>query len=155
MRLLCTLLSTALLIPAIHAAGLNDTGQTSCYNAVDVSAACSAAVGGDAGTNPRQDARYGRDVQAAVGTLSKVGAGAAGFDFTKIANNGTTLPASAALGIATTSWACTKDNVTGLIWEVKLLRVFAVARTPTRGIRLRLTMVVTLERSAATPVAAA
>ena len=119
MRLLCTLLSTALLIPAIHAAGLNDTGQTSCYNAVDVSAACSAAVGGDAGTNPRQDARYGRDVQAAVGTLSKVGAGAAGFDFTKIANNGTTLPASAALGIATTSWACTKDNVTGLIWEVK------------------------------------
>ena len=81
--------------------------------------ACSAAVGGDAGVNPRQDARYGRDAQAAAGSLTKIGAGAAGFDFSKIANNGSTLGANATLGTATTDWACTKDNVTGLIWEVK------------------------------------
>lgn len=102
-----------------HAAGLNDTGQTQCYNAASIAVACSAAVGGDAGVNPRQDARYGRDAQAAAGGLSKIGAGAAGFDFTKIANNGTALAAGAALGNAATDWACTKDNVTGLIWEVK------------------------------------
>ena len=98
---------------------LNDTGQTLCYNAADAPVACSAAVGGDAGVNPRQDARYGRDAQAAAGSLTKIGAGAAGFDFSKIASNGSTLGASATLGTATTDWACTKDNVTGLIWEVK------------------------------------
>lgn len=82
--------------------------------------ACSAAVGGDAGVLPRQDARYGRDPQAASATpLSKVGAGDAGFDFSKIANSGATLAASATLGSAAANWACTKDQVTGLIWEVK------------------------------------
>lgn len=99
------------------AAGLNDTGQTLCYNAANAPVACSAAVGGDAGVNPRQDGRYGRD--AAAGQLTKVGAGAAGFDYSKIANNGSALAASATLGIAATDWACTKDNVTGLVWEVK------------------------------------
>ena len=98
---------------------LNDTGQTLCYNAANAPVACSAAVGGDAGVNPRQDARYGRDAQAAAGQLTKIGAGAAGFDYSKIANSGSTLAASAALGAAATDWACTKDNVTGLIWEIK------------------------------------
>ena len=48
-----------------------------------------------------------------------IGGGAAGFDYTKIANNGTTLGAGAILGTAATDWACTKDNITGLTWEVK------------------------------------
>ena len=61
----------------------------------------------------KQDCSYGRDAQAAAGTLTKIGAGAAGFDFTKLDSNGNTLPASAS------SWACVKDNHTGLIWEVK------------------------------------
>ncbi len=39
--------------------------------------------------------------------------------YTKIANNGSTLSDSAQLGSAPTDWACTKDNKTGLIWEVK------------------------------------
>ena len=118
-----TLLSALLALTAAsgHAQTkpLNDTGQTLCYNAADAPVACSAAVSGDAGVNPRQDARYGRDAQAAAGQLTKIGAGAAGFDYSKIANNGSTLAASATLGTATTDWACTKDNVTGLIWEVK------------------------------------
>jgi len=61
----------------------------------------------------KQDCSYGRDAQAAAGTLSKIGAGAAGFDFTKLDSSGNTLPASAS------SWSCVKDNHTGLIWEVK------------------------------------
>ncbi len=39
--------------------------------------------------------------------------------YTKIANNGSVLSDSATLGTNPTDWACTKDNVTGLIWEVK------------------------------------
>ena len=101
------------------AAGINDTGLTLCYNAANGGVPCSAAVGGDAGVNPRQDGRYGRDAAAAAGQLSKIGAGSAGFDYTKIANNGSSLLANAALGTGPNDWACTKDNVTGLTWEVK------------------------------------
>jgi hypothetical protein len=39
--------------------------------------------------------------------------------YTKIANNGSELPDSATLGSNPTDWACTKDNKTGLVWEVK------------------------------------
>ncbi len=40
-------------------------------------------------------------------------------DYTKIANNGSVLADNAKLGANSTDWACTKDNKTGLIWEVK------------------------------------
>jgi hypothetical protein len=39
--------------------------------------------------------------------------------YTKIANNGSELPGSALLGSGATDWACTRDNATGLVWEVK------------------------------------
>ena len=39
--------------------------------------------------------------------------------YTKIANDGSVLSDSAKLGTNPTDWACTKDNKTGLIWEVK------------------------------------
>lgn len=39
--------------------------------------------------------------------------GHAGFSFTKLDANGNELLANA------TDWSCVKDNVTGLIWEVK------------------------------------
>ncbi len=102
-----------------NSAEQNDTGQTLCYDAANAAVACSNAVSGDAGINPRQDGRYGRDAAAVSSVLTKIGAGAAGFDYTKIANNGTTLAATATLGTTATSWACTKDNLTGLVWEVK------------------------------------
>jgi len=110
------LLPFGLLGLAAHAAGLNDTGITDCWNDTGVA---NGSVAADGGTHPRQDCRYGRDAAAAAGTLPKVGAGSKGFDFTKIANNGSVLPASATLGSGATDWACTRDNVTGLIWEVK------------------------------------
>lgn len=101
------------------AAGLNDTGQTKCFDAGGGGVPCSSTAGGDGSATPRQDARYGRDAAAAALQLVKVGAGSAGFDYTKIANDGSTLAATATLGSNPGDWACTKDNVTGLTWEVK------------------------------------
>ncbi len=57
---------------------------------------------------PGQDALYGRDA-----SHNDDSDGHAGFSFTKIGSSGQALPASA------TEWSCVKDNVTGLIWEVK------------------------------------
>ncbi|MBK1723019.1 DUF1566 domain-containing protein [Thiocystis violacea] len=100
-------------LPAGALGPLNDTGIQFCGAATDGNGPCD-------GSQPAgQDAHYGRDAQAAAGTLTKIGGGSAGFDFTKIANNGSDLPASATLGSGPTDWACTRDNVTGLIWEVK------------------------------------
>jgi hypothetical protein len=99
---------------------LNDTGITFCGDTTTNTANCTP-VGADSGAYPRQDARYGRDAQAAAGKLTKVGGGSAGFDFTKIANDGSDLPASAVLGTGPKDWACTRDNVTSLTWEVKTI----------------------------------
>jgi len=117
--LLAALLLTA---PWAQASGLPDTGQDICYSdtAADVVAASGAgSIARDAGTHPRQDCRYGRDAAAAAGALTKVGGGNKGSDYTRIANNGAALAAAAAPGTAAGDWACTRDNVTGLTWEVK------------------------------------
>ena len=106
-------------LSAARAASLPDTGQTLCDNGSNVLAVCSNANAGDTATYPRQDGRFGRDAQAAKGTLPKIGAGAAGFDYTKVANNGADVAAGTALGAGPTDWACTRDNITGLTWEVK------------------------------------
>ena len=39
--------------------------------------------------------------------------------YTKISNSGAVLPNTAKLGSGSNDWACTKDNKTGLTWEVK------------------------------------
>lgn len=110
---------------------LNDTGQTSCYNASDVAVACDAATVGNTGTRPHQDGRYGRDAAAAVGQLTKTGGGAAGFDYSCVLWNGTVVNGSnctaglvanstgTASGTPATDWACTKDNTTGLVWSLQ------------------------------------
>ena len=89
------------------AAGLNDTGITQCANATQNNLPCPQV------DFPSQDAEVGRDAQQTAGTLTKVGGGSAGFDFTKLDSSGNPLPASA------TAWDCVRDNVTGLIWEIK------------------------------------
>jgi hypothetical protein len=81
---------------------LNDTGITQCADAIQNGLKCP--VTGF----PRQDAEYGRDK-----TRNNDADGHAGFSFTKLDANGKVLPATA------TSWKCVRDNVTGLIWEVK------------------------------------
>jgi hypothetical protein len=55
-----------------------------------------------------QDCFQGRD-----NTHNDDSDGHAGFSFTKIDGEGSPLPSSAS------TWSCVKDNVTGLMWEVK------------------------------------
>ena len=101
---------------------LNDTGVSlsGADNSVNASTCDS--------THPSaQDCHHGRDAGALSGQLSKVGASAStsnGFDYTKVCNSGElagqgTCPSDPILGNQAHEWACTRDNVTGLIWEVK------------------------------------
>lgn len=87
---------------AVVAASLPDTGQITCYDGSQP-VACSVA------NTPRQDGALGAD---AVGG-SKIGGGVAGFDYSKLDAAGNTLAESAS------DWACARDNLTGLVWEVK------------------------------------
>jgi hypothetical protein len=115
--------SVLLALPLAHAEApshpLNDTGIVWSGHATSGNAE-DCAAGHPAG----QDCHYGRD--AIAGTLTKTGASASnngienGFDFTKIGNNGSELDIEAVLGSGDEEWACTKDNVTGLVWEVKV-----------------------------------
>lgn len=99
-------LAALLLLPGLTvAAGLNDTGVTQCADDSSNDLPCN-----NSPIFPRQDAETGRDAQ--VG-LQKAGSGSAGFDFTKLDSNSAPLPADAV------SWDCVRDNVTGLIWEIK------------------------------------
>lgn len=118
---LAVALGVAVATPAT-AASLPDTGQDVCYNdtvADGVPPGDVNSIARDVGSHPRQDCRYGADAAAAAGAFGKTGAGAKGFDYTKIANDGSALPAGAVLGTNPTDWACTRDNLTGLTWEVK------------------------------------
>jgi hypothetical protein len=81
----------ALTVPA-SAAGLNDTGITTCSNDTQNGLPCPVAG------FPGQDAEYGSN----------------GFDFTKLDAAGNELPTDA------TDHTCVRDNVTRLIWQVKI-----------------------------------
>lgn len=108
---------------------LNDTGLTWCTNLTGTAwinfAVCSGVSWLTNLWGAVQDAWFGRDAQAMAKTLSKIGAGAAGFDFTRLGADGQPLAVqtgtwsesgSAATG---TRWDCVRDNNTGLFWEVK------------------------------------
>jgi len=101
---------------------LNDTGQVTCYNAEEATGTVSPSTPEPEDPDfEEQDCTQGRAAADALGTLVKVGASSTkGRDYTKIANDGSELPASATLGPNPTDWACTRDNLTGLIWEVKV-----------------------------------
>ncbi|MBN9341021.1 MAG: DUF1566 domain-containing protein [Comamonadaceae bacterium] len=86
---------------------LNDTGALAC----------------DTSSGTVQDCHHGRDAGAATGQLTKTGTSAdarSGFDFTKIGGAGASLPPGLSLGTSPGDWVCTRDNVTGLVWEVKI-----------------------------------
>ncbi len=106
--------------PTTPRRSLNDTGLTWGANSTDGNNTdCS---GDDIGA---QDCSHGRDAQAAAGTLTKVGGGRAGFDFTKLDSNG--IPLSEQDGTwgdygnekEGTKWSCVQDNHTGFMWEIK------------------------------------
>ncbi|CAK0774600.1 exported hypothetical protein [Gammaproteobacteria bacterium] len=119
LSLFLTLTALSSFVRAVGTTGaLNDTGQTLCYDGSSM-VTCTLANTGDNALYPRQDGRYGRDAAALAGQLTKIGGGTAGFNFTKIANNGSALPASAILGTNSKNWGCTRDNVTGLFWQAE------------------------------------
>ena len=104
-------------VGVVEPVALNDTGVQLCADyAFDTSnqhnndiSDCTALVDSDGDPIPAiQDAMIGRDV-----THNDDSDGVAGFSFTKLNNDGQALPADAE------TWACVKDNVTGLIWESK------------------------------------
>lgn len=100
--------------------GLNDTGIHWCSNA-DTLNYLDCPVSGLEG----QDGEFGRDASARMGAITKIGDGAAGFDFTKIATDGSVLAIqNVAWDVngteaAGSQWSCVRDNITGFIWEVK------------------------------------
>lgn len=118
-----------LALPIAQADPLNDTGIDFCR---DLTTKADTAVTYGTTCQPlpihgAQDARYGRDAAAIKRILPKVGGSAGtesgnpnGFDFTKISNSGGVLPANATLDSGPEDWVCTYDNVTGLLWEVKV-----------------------------------
>lgn len=83
---------------------LPDTGVNQCYDNSGEIPCGSAAF-------PRQDGDGGRD--SVVQYLRKIGKGEKAFDFTKLDQFGDEVPDSS------NDFACIRDNVTGLIWELK------------------------------------
>lgn len=83
---------------------LPDTGVVNCYDISGVIPCNDAAY-------PRQDGDGGRD--SVVQYLRKIGKGEKAFDFTKLDLFGDELSDTA------NDFACVRDNVTGLIWELK------------------------------------
>ncbi|WP_407644872.1 Ig-like domain-containing protein [Candidatus Thiothrix anitrata] len=109
--------ATFVVSPKSSATGkLNDTGITLCGDYAygnsgkhNNNVSCSLLTDADGDPVPLgQDGTSGRDV-----TNNDDSDGHAGFSFTKISNTGAELPNSA------TEWSCVKDNVTGLMWEIK------------------------------------
>jgi hypothetical protein len=76
-----------------------------------------------------QDAHFGRDV-----TDNDSDDGFKGFSFTKLGNNGAALAiqggsySDIGLEAVGTKWSCVRDNVTGLVWEMKTNDVVAGLR---------------------------
>ena len=62
---------------------------------------------------PGQDGQRGRDMIAANNLADKAGRGEQGFDFTRLNALGDEVDDTA------TDWSCVRDNVSGLVWEVK------------------------------------
>jgi len=76
-------------------------------------------VAGSVSAYPGQDADHGRDRDAPVPLLGPMSLGHAGFDFTKIAGNSLDAEPGTALSAGPNGWSCLRDNVTGLLWEVR------------------------------------
>lgn len=100
--------------------GLNDSGIDWCAD--DSTNKLDCPVEGFSGS----DAEHGRDAKARADTLVKIGSGTAGFDYSKIGAAGQILTVQDVAwddnGNETegSKWSCVRDNVPGLIWEVKL-----------------------------------
>ncbi|MCC2616628.1 DUF1566 domain-containing protein [Aestuariibacter halophilus] len=98
--------AVAITVKPMPLSPMNDTGVAAQASLTQVATTYQSAFLG-------QDGQRGRDVIAANGVLEKAGQGSQGFDFTRLDVLGDEIDDSA------TSWACVRDNVSGLVWEVK------------------------------------
>ncbi|OHU86305.1 MULTISPECIES: DUF1566 domain-containing protein [Pseudoalteromonas] len=96
---------------------IQDSGLDTCFDA-------STEIDCDDADYPEQDADIGRDSVADF--LDKVGQGRAAFDYTKLNEFADELPDTAS------QFSCVRDNVNGLIWEVKLSGTGTLPNTDTR-----------------------
>ncbi|MFT4806993.1 MAG: hypothetical protein ACJAXM_000372 [Arenicella sp.] len=85
---------------------LNDTG-------VILQATSSQILSGHQGDYPGQDGQRGQDIIHSNGLSEKAGRGEQGFDFTRLDTIGDEVDDESA------TWSCVRDNITGLIWELK------------------------------------
>lgn len=95
----------------------NDSGMTECFDELQKIACNNTEF-------PGQDADLGRDSVAQH--LDKIGIGNSGFDFTKLNEFADELPDNA------TDFSCVRDNITGLIWEVKQQNTGTIPNTELR-----------------------
>lgn len=96
---------------AAQAARLNDTGQLTCLDADNQWTT-------DCSGSP-MDAGQGRDR-----TRPSAKDGLAGFSYARVCNNGEeagtgSCPKQATYGMGSSEWGCTRDKVSGLVWELK------------------------------------
>lgn len=98
---------------------LNDTGVAICASEDESNLDCPQS------SFPSQDGDLGRDALARTGQLDKIGGGSFGFDWTKLDAQGNPLVIQdqpwndAGNESSGEHWSCIRDNVTGLVWEVK------------------------------------
>lgn len=83
---------------------------------------CHATVLNDTGVPEGDEGATGRDAAAQDGTLSRIGGGRLGFDFTRVCGSGEAAgeggcPATPVAGSGDDAWVCTRDNVTNLLWQ--------------------------------------
>ncbi|CAH9054314.1 hypothetical protein PSECIP111854_01348 [Pseudoalteromonas sp. CIP111854] len=96
---------------------IQDSGLTKCFSD-------SAQINCKDTSYPKQDADIGRDSVASL--LDKAGQGRAAFDYTKLNEFADELPDDA------TEFSCVRDNINGLIWEVKLSNTGVIPNTHVR-----------------------
>lgn len=103
-----------------NASGIADAADANISN-VDVF--CFDTLLNDTGVLQAPDGDDGRDPAAEAGILARVGNGRLGFDFTAICASGSAAgasgcPATPTVGTDPDQWACTRDNLTGLVWQI-------------------------------------
>lgn len=69
------------------------------------------------------DGQQGRDAEARAGRLTKLGSGQQGFDYTRLCSSGRPVVnggcSTDVVNGQPDRWACTRDNVTGLVWQLE------------------------------------
>lgn len=119
---LSVLIASCFLHSMAGAGQLNDTGQVACYDASGTATGTVSPGTPDpeAAGFDGQDCTGGAAAVDAIGQQTKLGGSSVrGRDYSKISNSGAVLPDSAAFGSGPNDWGCTRDNITGLVWELR------------------------------------